>query len=184
MPELNAWDSFYVIVGSAAGALIGLQFVVITLTAQRPPAAAVEGSAAYATPTVIHFSTVLLLSALLRAPWSSITAVAVICGVLGLGGLIYAAIVVRRIRKLNAFYSAVLEDWAFHVALPFLAYGVLVVSAFVAQAHAHEALFGVGASVLLLLFIGIHNAWDTVVYQVALSVRDRHKNRTADDEKH
>ena len=27
--ELAGWDSFYVIIGSAAGALIGLQFVVI-----------------------------------------------------------------------------------------------------------------------------------------------------------
>ena len=29
MPEFAGWDSFYVIVGSAAGALIGLQFVVL-----------------------------------------------------------------------------------------------------------------------------------------------------------
>ena len=36
MAELGAWDSFYVIVGSAAGALIGLQFVVMTLVAARP----------------------------------------------------------------------------------------------------------------------------------------------------
>jgi hypothetical protein len=35
MPELAAWDSFYVIVGSAAGALIGLQFVVMTLIVDR-----------------------------------------------------------------------------------------------------------------------------------------------------
>jgi hypothetical protein len=30
MSELAAWDSFHVIVGSAAGGLIGLQFVVLT----------------------------------------------------------------------------------------------------------------------------------------------------------
>lgn len=183
MPELDAWDSFYVIVGSAAGALVGLQFVVITLTAQKPPRAAVEGSAAYATPTVIHFSTVLLLSALLRAPWHSITALSAICGLVGLGGVVYASIVVRRIRRLNAAYRAVLEDWAFHVALPFLAYGLLVASAIAAQTYAREALFGVGAAVLLLLFIGIHNAWDTVVYQVALAVRDRHETSADKDEK-
>ena len=33
MAELAGWDSLYVIVGSAAGALIGLQFVVMTLVA-------------------------------------------------------------------------------------------------------------------------------------------------------
>ena len=35
MPNLAEWDSFYVILGSAAGALIGLQFVAMTLIAQR-----------------------------------------------------------------------------------------------------------------------------------------------------
>ncbi|PYR18792.1 MAG: hypothetical protein DMF98_25350 [Acidobacteria bacterium] len=39
MSEFAEWDSFYVIVGSAAGALIGLQFVVLTLIAERPPIA-------------------------------------------------------------------------------------------------------------------------------------------------
>jgi len=33
MSEFTEWESFYVIVGSAAGALIGLQFVVMTLVA-------------------------------------------------------------------------------------------------------------------------------------------------------
>lgn len=43
MPELAKWDSFYVIVGSAAGALIGLQFVVMTLIANEPRVALREG---------------------------------------------------------------------------------------------------------------------------------------------
>ena len=38
MTALSGWESFYVIVGSSAGALIGLQFVVITLIANRPTA--------------------------------------------------------------------------------------------------------------------------------------------------
>ena len=42
MSELDAWDSFYVIIGSAAGALIGLQFVVVTLVAEKPSLRATE----------------------------------------------------------------------------------------------------------------------------------------------
>jgi len=38
MTALSGWENFYVIVGSSAGALIGLQFVVITLIANRPTA--------------------------------------------------------------------------------------------------------------------------------------------------
>src|SRR5690242_12666330 len=76
MSELEAWDSFYVIIGSAAGALIGLQFVVVTLVAERPALRATEAGAAFATPTIVHFSAVLLVSALIRVPWDSITPLA------------------------------------------------------------------------------------------------------------
>jgi len=47
MSELAGWDSFYVIVGSAAGALIGLQFVVVTLIADRPHLRVAEAGAAF-----------------------------------------------------------------------------------------------------------------------------------------
>src|SRR5256885_6087757 len=65
MAELAEWESFYVIVGSAAGALIGLQFVVMTLLAENPPQRVAEAGAAFASPTIVHFSAALLLSALL-----------------------------------------------------------------------------------------------------------------------
>ena len=73
MSELDKWNSFYVIVGPAAGALIGLQFVVLTLIAGTPPLRAPEAGAAFATPTIVYFSTDLLVSALQRVPWPRAT---------------------------------------------------------------------------------------------------------------
>jgi len=169
--ELAAWDSFYVIVGSAAGALIGLQFVVVTLIAQRPTRASPDGSAAFGTPTVVHFGTALLLAALSRVPWPTIAAAAVVWGVVGCGGIVYVAIVLRRMRR-QGVYEPELEDWLFHVALPMAAYAVLAVSAVATVLLAREALFGIAAACLLLLFIGIHNAWDAVSYHVFFSKRD------------
>jgi hypothetical protein len=171
MPELAEWDSFYVIVGSAAGALIGLQFVVMTLVAVRPPAGGADAGAAYATPTIIHFSTALLLSALLRAPWHTISSPAVLWGLVGVGGVAYSAIVARRIQRQSS-YRPGFEDWLFHVVLPLAAYAVLALSAFAAQVHSREALFGVGGATLLLLFVGIHNSWDAVAYHVFFNLRD------------
>ncbi len=55
--------------------------------------------------------------------------------------------------------------------LPIAAYAILIVSAIAAPSHTHEALFGVGASALLL-FIGIHIAWDNVSYHVFVNTRD------------
>lgn len=171
MPELAAWDSFYVIVGSAAGALIGLQFVVLTLIAGRPALRVAEAGAAFATPTIVQFSAALLLSALLRAPWQTITLVAALWGLMGLSGAVYAVIVARRMRA-QPVYQPEFEDWLFHALLPLAAYAMLALSAWASPSHTREALFGVGAAALLLLFIGIHNAWDSVTYHVFVDKRD------------
>ena len=164
MTELAKWDSFYTIVGSAAGALIGLQFVVMTLITQRPRVQAAAG-AAFATPTIMHFSAALLLAALLRAPWRTIAEAAAVWGVVGFCGVVYAVVVIRRMAKQN-IYRPVFEDWMFHAALPLAAHGVLVTAAFAVGPFTREGLFGVGGAALLLLFTGIHNAWDAVAYHV------------------
>ena len=69
MTALVGWENFYVIVGSSAGALIGLQFVVMALIANLPrtPGQAQAGHA-FATPNIVHFGTVLFLAAALCAP--------------------------------------------------------------------------------------------------------------------
>ncbi len=170
MSQLAEWDSFYVIVGTAAGALIGLQFVVMTLIATRPTSAtSAQAGAAYATPTVVHFSIVLLLSALLRAPWHAATALATVSSLVGLGGLAYAFLIVWRMRR--SPYRPVFEDWLFHAVLPVAAYALLVLSPWAAISYVREALFGVGAGVLLLLFVGIHNAWDATTYHIFVNLR-------------
>src|SRR5438477_2884394 len=168
MPELKEWESFYVIVGAAAGALVGLQFVVMTLIAERPPLRAADAGAAFATPTIVHFAVVLLLSAVVCVPWHDLDPVSVVWGLVGLSGMVYAVIVLRRVRFQTA-YQPVFEDWLFHVLLPFAAYAMLAASGYVAHSHARPAVFIVGAATLLLLFVGIHNAWDAVTYHVLVN---------------
>src|SRR4051794_39556876 len=158
MTALSGWENFYVIVGSSAGALIGLQFVVMTLIANMPITRGdAQAGDAFGTPTVAHFGVVLLLSAVGCAPWHGIAAVAVLWGLMGLGGVVYVVLVARRLR-LQTAYQAVFEDWLFHVLLPFAAYALLAGSACAAYSYPRPALFLVGAAVLLLLFSGIHNA--------------------------
>lgn len=170
MPELAEWDGFYGVVGSAAGALIGLQFIVVTLIAQRPPLRAAEAGAAFATPSIVHFGTVLLLSALLRAPWHAMAIPSILWGLMGFSGVVYSVIVARRMRK-QTVYRPEFEDWLFHIGLPAGAYAVLALSPFAALSQAHETLFAVGSVALLLLFAGIHNAWDAVAYHVFVNMQ-------------
>jgi hypothetical protein len=173
MSPLNGWANFYVIVGSSAGALIGLQFVVLTLIAGRPvDRGEAQAGAAFSTPSVVHFGVVLLLSAIINAPWDGIGAVALLWGLVGLGGIVYSVVVARRMRAQTA-YKPVFEDWLFYVMLPLAAYAILAGSAFAARSHERPALFLVGAAALLLLFTGIHNAWDTVMHLVFVENRGK-----------
>jgi hypothetical protein len=165
MHELDKWESFYLIVGPSAAVLIGLQFVVMTLIDGRSKQPGIEVANAFATPTTIHFGAPFLISALVRIPWKELTSVAVLWGLIGLIGIVYSAVVIKRMRS-QGVYKPVFEDWLCHAWLPLLSYVILAVSAFFAASYEREALFAVGASSLLLLFVGIHNAWDTVTYNV------------------
>src|SRR5690348_4464291 len=171
MSEFAEWESFYVIIGGGAAALIGLQFVVLTLLAEKPQLAAPDAAAAFATPTIVHFCTVLLLAALMRVPWHTLAPAAVLWGIVGIAGAAYTLVVARRMRTQSA-YRPELEDWLFHFVLPVLAYAILIVSAFEVASHTRDALFGVGATTLMLLFIGIHNAWDAIAYHVLVRMRN------------
>jgi hypothetical protein len=173
MAELVAWQNFYVVAGASAGTLIGLQFVVMTLIAGRPGGGAdAQAGAAFSTPSVVHFGVVLLLSAAANAPWDGAGAVSVIWGLVGLCGIVYAFVVARRMKAQTA-YRPVFSDWLFHVLLPLAAYAALAGAAFAARSRLRPALFVAGAAVLLLLFVGIHNAWDTVTHLVFVEGRRR-----------
>lgn len=169
MPILSEWQSFYVIVGSSAGALIGLQFVVITLLANVPRMRdEARGGAAFATPTVVHFAVVLLLAAIISAPWRQIVPMAIFYGLAGLLGVVYTIRVARAMRHQTA-YKPETEDWLFYAILPGAAYALLAAAGgflFFAQ---RLALFGVAAATLSLLLTAIHNAWDAVTYHVLAS---------------
>ena len=176
-PIFSAWESFYVIVGSSAAALTGLQFVVIALVADTRAKSSPETIDAFGTPTVVHFCAALLVSAVLSAPWHTLSSVMLIFGVTGIAGLVYCFLVMRRARRQTG-YKPVLEDWLWHAALPFGTYAMLLIAAVSLRLHVTGSLFAIGAAALLLLFIGIHNAWDSVTFIVAMHVAARTADET------
>ncbi len=169
MPEANtllsSWESFYVIVGSSGAALTGLQFVVIALISETTRRATGREMAAFSTPTVLHFCAVLMMAAILSAPWQVLSSVALALGACGLVGLVYCAITFKRALRTTE-YKPVLSDWIWHTILPAIAYGLLLLSAILLQRSPERTLFLVAGVALMLLFIGIHNAWDTATYLV------------------
>jgi hypothetical protein len=160
---LSKWESFYVIVGSSAGALTGLQFVVMAIIADQPGRGGHQEIAAFGTPNVVHFMAVLFIGAIISAPWEDLGHAAIVLGLFGLIGVIYTAVVTKRASSTRR-YQPVLEDWIFHVVLPFVSYLLLLGAAVMVTRFDTPALFTVATASLLLLVVGVHNAWDTVTF--------------------
>ncbi len=177
MSPLTTWQNFYVIIGSAAAALTGLMFVVITLIAGVRQRRSSESVGAFGTPTVVHFCLALLVAAILSAPWQALWNAGLLLGLCGLGGVTYVVIVVWRVRR-QTDYQPVLEDWLWHTVLPLVSYTALLVAAIVLPGNPAPALFVTGAVTVLLLFTGIHNAWDNVIY-IAVDL-SRPENKSQD----
>src|SRR5213593_3125842 len=107
---LSLWESFYVIVGSSGAGLTGLMFVVITIAADSSVAGTPETLNAFGTPNVIHFVAVLLIAAVLSAPWQRFKDPAHVVGATALAGIVYVLIVVRRMLRQTG-YKPVPDNW-------------------------------------------------------------------------
>ena len=161
---LTVWSSFYVMAGSSAAGLTGLMFVVITLVTEKERSESThDGIATFSTPTVMHFAAALLVSAVLTAPWHSLVHASAAVALIGLYGVAYILRVMSRTRRLT-MYRADFEDWTWFTILPFVAYGAISAGAIALTAAPVQALFIIAGGVVLLIFIGIRNAWDVVTY--------------------
>jgi len=163
LPQLADWANFYVITGSAAAGLTGLTFVVIALSSEARSLNAV-GLKTFITPTIVHFGTVLALAAFMCVPHQNVLSLGLGLAAAGIAGLAYTAMITANVHHNLLQYVPVWEDWLWNSALPLMSYGTLCAAAYFAGRHLDGALYGTGAASVLLLFIGIHNAWDIAVW--------------------
>lgn len=172
------WQSFYVLVGSSSAALIGLTFVVITVAADKrelasSASAQLSGLRVFVTPTAVHFGFALWLSALMSLPGQTAISLEVLLTSTGLAGLAYCAVLLHRMFRGLSDYKPFASDWVWSAVLPVCAHLALVATGLSFPYQPAAALYAVSGVVLLLLFTGIHNAWDVVVWITT----ERHAHR-------
>ena len=166
-PALAGWDNFYVILGSAAAGLTGLTFVVIALAADARMAG-LSGLKTFVSPTVIHFSSTLWISALCSVPRHTVVSLGVTTIASALLGVAYSLRTVARMARMDRNdYEPVLEDWLWNGALPLGAYALLGAGGVLLWFDAGTAGYPIAFAALLLIFIGIHNVWDLAVWILA-----------------
>jgi hypothetical protein len=171
----HGWDTFFFLIGSSAGALIGLMFVVITLTAGYEPRRVSRGAPVYVTPIVFHFAVVFIVSVISVVPGMSPPVVAVILGLCAVAGLAYSA--VTTIRLCKSGWEDPIPDWSdktFYGFLPTIIYAALAGAAVAVPLLMSKAVFVIGAIMLVLLLLGIRNAWDLAT-TLAQNAPERHQ---------
>jgi hypothetical protein len=145
---------------AAAATLLGLMFVVITLAAERARPGDAAKIPLYLTPTVIYFSSVLFLAALLTFPnHTRLTASLCTCFV-SVAGLVYSgSFLIGRGGK--NYYG--LQDRIVYAVVPFAAYGLHVFGGVLFFHAPQRGLTLVAAGMLSLLALAIRNSWAIAV---------------------
>jgi hypothetical protein len=158
----EGWENFYLVTGGAAGALIGLMFVVATLGTGRSREESLRGASMYMTPTVVCFSVVMVVSAFIAVPHLASVAVAAILGAIAAAGTLYSVVICWRMtRRGGAPHWS--DYWCYGYA-PVVFYAALGGAAFaIAQGRAWAAV-AVAATLMAVLLLAIRNAWDLVTW--------------------
>jgi hypothetical protein len=158
------WETFYLMVGSSAVILIGLLFVVITLSSNMEARRAVIGARIYMTPTVYHLATVVLVSAVALMPGTPLHAMALVVAVPALSGFVYAALsLVRMFRNPPVPHWT---DYIYYGVVPGLMHLWLTASAWAFWQEFEPAAHAVAAGLVALLLVGTRDAWDLATYLV------------------
>jgi hypothetical protein len=180
---LHNWQNFYVIMGTAAATLTGLMFVATTLLAGLNPHldTANAGISAFNTPTVAQFCVVLSLAGIFSAPWQAFSLIDLLLGLLSVGMVVYQIVIMQRMLRMP-HYQSTLEDWLWYMVFPFLANITFMIAAILLSKNPSLALYLVASAMMMLLLIGIRNAWDNVTF-LALMRAHSHPEDQATEKK-
>lgn len=187
MTQLHDWQNFYMLLGGASATLVGLMFIAISFGSNRwipedRPILAASFNA-FMSPTFIHFVYVLVTAMVVFVPTLSETVLGALLVVAGIGSLGHIArnlpFLLRRYRAGSIDRS----DLVWYSLMPALGYilyldaGIGLLRAAAGRPTHGQALNALAAATILLLVIGVRNAWDLVVF---LALR-RLEEAAADD---
>jgi hypothetical protein len=160
MHELAEWRDFYVMIGTASGAIVGASFIVATLTANLEKRSL--GMRGFITPTTVHLSSVLVGAAILMVPTLTRVSLAVLLGAGGIGGILYSLTAASRIWHLTLD----IDDRVFYIVLPIVAYAAIATASLMCLGGGETSFETLAVALVALLVIGLRNAWDMATFVI------------------
>jgi hypothetical protein len=164
LQRVGEWREFYTFTGTAAATLMGLMFVVMSLTQQTLASARGRGAVgAFFTPIVAFFATEILVTMLLLIP--AITPLWLGFGLAVVGVLGTAYMIARGVHaRWRGGWDLDADDWIWYFLLPAASYVVVIAGAVLVWRSSAYGVYGIAVVMGALLLIGVRNAWDLVVY--------------------
>ena len=161
----HGWENYFTLLGTAAASLIGLLFVVVTLTSGYDRVRVQRGQSIYMTPTMLHFAVVLSVSAMTLVPGLTVfraTALLAIATLVGLVNTIWACLGIRMMSK-SGDPPHWTDFWLYGVA-PAVIYVALGLACVVFAVGSDLGPHALAILMLGLLLLGIRNAWDLITW--------------------
>lgn len=171
----EGWSEYFFMIGSSAAALIGLMFVVVTLTAGRGRAETERGKHLYTSPIVWHLGVVLALSGMAIAPGVPPRLFGAVSGGLALLGFAIGVRSAVGIARHPGASDAAGFDLFWYGVAPAMVYAVLGAGALGLLAGSAWAPDAVAAALMLLLVVSIHAEWDLVTYLAPIAGRSEER---------
>ncbi len=166
---LHAWQNFYTLLGEASATLTGLMFIAASLGTRLIDDQSDPKIRTFVTPTVIYFSLVLLISALMNVPDLTRPALLVLLAGAGLFAAVYSLSHLRRLRDFNQKEILERRAWFWNLLLPVFASLWLLGAALTLRRFFGYGLDAAAFGVVLFLLVGLHNAWDVTLRLVSLT---------------
>jgi hypothetical protein len=160
----EGWEDYYLMIGSSAGALIGLMFVVVTLTAGRDRAEVEHGKHLYTSPIVWHLAVILALSGAAAVPKMSMKIFGVAALGLAILGFAWGIRSAVGIARRPGAPDAAGFDMFWYGLAPAIVYVGLGVAAFGMLSATAWGTTAIAAALMALLLVSIHAEWDLVTY--------------------
>lgn len=178
----QGWENYYLMVGSSAGALIGLMFVVVTLTAGRGRSETERGKHLYTSPIVWHLGVILALSGAAAVPDMTAHAFGIITAALAVLGLAMGIRSTAGIARTPGAPEAAGFDTFWYGVAPTIVYAGLAASSVGLLDGSGWATKALAADLMALLLVSIHAEWDLVTYLAPIAGRtDSPSDRKSDD---
>lgn len=159
------WHDFDVLVGTAAATLVGLMFVAASIGASVFTERDRSALKAFISPTVVHFTTVLMIAVVALVPTHEWHTLAGLLAVVGVAGAIYSTNVWIEL-FIHRRFNVDVVDRLFYAGIPLVGHLLLLLAAFFLWRQSEAGLDLLAAGQITLLLAAIRNAWDMMIWIV------------------